>query len=143
MINRYTKTSAILLTLLVTFLYNSNYTFASTTCGSGEYVLSAYYSPVPGQSRYATGTYEGDIRLNGGGVMTASGTAVKDAGGGFVAAPPCMEFGTILSIDGLGTVKVLDRGGAIKGHRLDIWMGYGDEGLASALKWGKNMSLLL
>lgn len=106
-------------------------------CSTGTYVISAYYSPVPGQSRYATGTYEGDIRLNGGGVMTASGTPVSAAQGAFVAGPPCMPFGTQLDIEGLGTHQVLDRGGAIKGNRLDIWMGYGDVGLKNALTWGK------
>lgn len=102
-----------------------------------NFVISAYYSPVPGQTRYATGTYGGDIRLNGNGVHTADGTAVASMGGGFVAAPPNFPFGTKMEIDGLGVFLVKDRGGAIKGNRLDVWMGYGDEGLMEALRWGK------
>jgi peptidoglycan hydrolase-like protein with peptidoglycan-binding domain/3D (Asp-Asp-Asp) domain-containing protein len=102
-----------------------------------DFVISAYYSPVPGQSRYATGTYSGDIRLNGNGVHTADGTAVASMNGGFVAAPPNFPFGTKMDIDGLGVFVVHDRGGAIKGNRLDVWMGYGDEGLLEALTWGK------
>ena len=102
--------------LLANFVpYNSPDVKASSDCSTGQYVISAYYSPVPGQSRYATGTYEGDIRLNGGGVTTASGTKVATAGGPFVAAPPCMPFGTSLVIEGLGTHQVLDRGGAREG----------------------------
>lgn len=126
---------------LATIVFFSSYMNVNAqsgpACNTGTYVISAYYSPVPGQSRYATGTYEGDIRLNGGGVMTASGTPVATAQGAFVAAPPCMPFGTQLDIEGLGTHQVLDRGGAIKGNRLDIWMGYGDVGLKNALTWGK------
>ena len=102
-----------------------------------NFVISAYYSPVPGQVRYATGTYSGDIRLNGNGVHTADGTAVASMGGGFVAAPSNFPFGTKMEIDGLGVFLVKDRGGAIKGNRLDVWMGYGDEGLMQALTWGK------
>jgi peptidoglycan hydrolase-like protein with peptidoglycan-binding domain len=109
----------------------------AASCGSGVFVISAYYSPVPGQARYATGSYEADIRLNGGGVTTASGTKVDSVSSPFVAAPPCMPFGTQLEIENLGSHTVLDRGGAIKGNRLDIWMGYGDVGLANALTWGK------
>ena len=41
------------------------------------------------------------------------------------AAPNKFSFGKILTITGgwTGTVKVVDRGGAIKDKRLDIWMG--------------------
>lgn len=31
------------------------------------FIATAYYSPVPGQEKYHTGTYEGDLALNGGG----------------------------------------------------------------------------
>ncbi|MBU0668223.1 hypothetical protein KJ951_03160, partial [Patescibacteria group bacterium] len=40
------------------------------------YIISAYYSPLPGQLKYVTGSYQGDIRLNGGGVHGADGTPV-------------------------------------------------------------------
>lgn len=133
------KFIAVTLSILLSSTVASNKIYAqeAPTCGSGTYVISAYYSPVPGQSRYATGTYEGDIRLNGGGVTTASGVKVEAAQTPFVAAPKCMPFGTVLEIENLGSHVVLDRGGAIKGNRLDIWMGYGDVGLKNALTWGK------
>jgi peptidoglycan hydrolase-like protein with peptidoglycan-binding domain/3D (Asp-Asp-Asp) domain-containing protein len=97
-------------------------------------VISAYYSPLPDQARYATGSYAGDIRLNGSGVNGADGTPVYP---GMIAAPPEYPFGFKMNIPGIGTVSVHDRGGAIKGNRLDVWMGYGDEGLKRALNWGK------
>lgn len=104
--------------------------------------LSAYYSPLPCQERYATGTYEGDIRLNGRGTNGADGTEVYP---GMIAAPKTFAFGTKLYIPGFGTGTVHDRGGAIVSSngtsgsydRLDIWMGYGDEGLRRALNFGK------
>ncbi|MFC1655253.1 peptidoglycan-binding protein [Patescibacteria group bacterium] len=106
------------------------------------FIISAYYSPLAGQERYVTGSYEGDIRLNGSGVNSADGTPVYP---GMIAAPPTYAFGTKMNIPGIGTVAVHDRGGAIvnagqRGHaydRLDVWMGYGDVGLNRALNWGK------
>lgn len=106
------------------------------------FTISAYYSPLVGQERYVTGSYEGDIRLNGSGVKSADGTPVYP---GMIAAPPKYAFGTKMNIPGIGTVSVHDRGGAIvaageRGQsydRLDVWMGYGDKGLARALNWGK------
>jgi 3D (Asp-Asp-Asp) domain-containing protein len=51
--------------------------------------------------------------------ITASGTK---AHWGTVAAPRWLPFGTKLKIEGFDTVfTVEDRGGAIKGNRLDIW----------------------
>ncbi len=106
------------------------------------FTISAYYSPIPGQERYVTGSYEGDIRLNGSGVNSADGTPVYP---GMIAAPSAYPFGTKMNIPGIGIVAVHDRGGAIvhageRGQsfdRLDVWMGYGDQGLSRALGWGK------
>ncbi len=110
-----------------------------------SFVISAYYSPLLGQEHYVTGSYEGDIRLNGGGVRGADGTPVYP---GMIAAPKKYAFGTKMDIPGIGMTSVHDRGGAIvstAGHetrgyaydRLDVWMGSGDEGLRRALNWGK------
>lgn len=103
--------------------------------------ITAYYSPVVGQERYVTGSYESDIRLNGRGTNGADGTPVYP---GMIAAPKTYAFGTKMQIPGVGTVAVHDRGGAIqaagkagKHDRLDIWMGYGDKGLSRALGWGR------
>jgi 3D (Asp-Asp-Asp) domain-containing protein len=106
------------------------------------FTISAYYSPLPCQNRYTTGSFEGDVRLNGEGVHSADGTHVYP---GMVAAPKTYSFGTKMYIPGVGTVAVHDRGGAIVASngqdglydRLDIWMGYGDIGLERALNWGK------
>jgi peptidoglycan hydrolase-like protein with peptidoglycan-binding domain len=116
------------------------------------FVISGYYSPLPNQDKYATGSYESDIYLNGNGTHGASGAPVQE---GMVACPSLrtlsdgstagFDFGTKYYIPGVGTTTCLDRGGAIviagersyNFDRLDIWFGYGDEGLQLALNWGK------
>lgn len=106
------------------------------------FIISAYYSPLEGQENYATGSYSGDIYLNGNGTNGADGTEVYP---GMIAAPKKYEFDTKMMIPGVGLVGVHDRGGAIlvageKGYewdRLDVWMGFGDIGLTRALQWGK------
>lgn len=53
------------------------------------FVVTAYYSPLPDQSRYLRGSYEADIRLNGNGTHGASGRPVYV---GMLAAPKHYEF---------------------------------------------------
>ncbi|NDK09624.1 hypothetical protein GW846_02495 [Candidatus Gracilibacteria bacterium] len=106
------------------------------------FIATAYYSPLPGQDSYITGSYSGDVRLNGEGVTTASGGGVFP---GLLAGPKNYPFGTKIYFEGFGIGSIQDRGGAIvkagqrnQGYdRLDIWMGYGDEGLQRAIKWGR------
>ena len=106
------------------------------------FVVSAYYSPLKWQKRYATWSYAWDIRLNGNGTHWASWAAVHPW---FIAAPSNYDFGTKIEIEGLWIWTVEDRWGAIvnawvRGHaydRLDIWMWYGDDWLTRALNWWK------
>ena len=103
-----------------------------------EFILTAYYSPLPGQCCYVRGGYEADKILNGEGHTAADGTAVYP---GMLAAPPVYGFGTEVTLPGLGTLTIHDRGGAIQvldsgAHRLDVWVGHGEEGLARALAFG-------
>ena len=104
---------------------------------SQEFVITAYYSPKPGQCCYVRGSYEADIILNGRGTNGASGVEVHP---GMAAAPKSYPFGTRVELPGIGIVTVQDRGGAIieqgKVHRLDLWMGEGEEGLSRALAFG-------
>lgn len=106
------------------------------------FIITAYYSPLTGQDNYVTGSYEGDIRLNGNGTNGADGTPVFP---GMIAAPKSYPFGMKLYIPGVGLTSIHDRGGAIVDagvrnnayDRLDVWMGAGDDGLRRALGWGK------
>jgi 3D (Asp-Asp-Asp) domain-containing protein len=49
-----------------------------------------------------------------------------------VAAPKSFEFGEMIDIPGYGNAMVRDRGGAIKGNRLDVFFPTHQE----ALNWG-------
>ncbi|MDD2907420.1 MAG: peptidoglycan-binding protein [Candidatus Gracilibacteria bacterium] len=109
---------------------------------TGYFVVTAYYSPLPNQKHYLTGNYEAEIRLNGEGIKGASGKKVFS---GMLAGPKTYNFGTKIYLEGLGIGEISDRGGAIvtagnRGYshdRIDVWMGYGDEGLQRAMYWGK------
>lgn len=121
----------------------SLYSPITTQAGDEEtyFVVTAYYSPLPDQSRYTTWSYYWDIRLNGEWHTTASGKGVFP---GILAAPANYPFGTKVYFEGYWIWAVEDRWGAIvkaweRWHsydRIDIWMGYWDEGLARALTWG-------
>lgn len=50
---------------------------------------------------------------------TASGTHVRP---GVAACPPDIAFGTSILIDQVGTVVCEDRGGAIGGDNIDLWV---------------------
>lgn len=52
--------------------------------------------------------------------ITASGLKVKEKE--TLACPPQFPFGTKIKIDGMGTYVCQDRGGAIKGNHIDIYM---------------------
>ncbi len=99
--------------------------------------ITAYYSPKPTQCCYVKGSFADDAILNGNGIRGADGTPVYP---GMAAAPKTYPFGTRLVLPGIGTVTVHDRGGAINEwsdtHRIDLWVGEGEEGLARALAFG-------
>ena len=68
--------------------------------------------------------------------ITASGRPVTYNGGRFVAADKAISFNTKLVIPGYGDgqpVPVLDRGGAIKGNKLDVYF----PSHAEAKQWGR------
>ena len=70
--------------------------------------------------------------------ITASGHKIQP-GDVFVAAPKSIPFGTKLWIPGYNggkAVAVLDRGGAIKGNKLDVFFG-GKDGHQKALQFGR------
>lgn len=103
-----------------------------------QFVVTAYYSPLPNQCCYFRGNYEEEIAFNGRGIAGADGTLVYP---GMIAGPDTYAFGTVIDLPGVGVGTIHDRGGRIIEwgddiHRIDIWMGHGEEGLARALEWG-------
>lgn len=106
----------------------------------GKYYMSSYYHPVPGQLSYYGGSYASDKYVNCAGScnITASGYELtpKDENK-IVACPPNFPFKTLLMIqlpeghpEGEKRIiaKCEDRGGSIKGRRLDLWIGKGEKG---------------
>ena len=129
--------------VLIWAILSSSFSWVSADL-SGEdafFIVTAYYSPLPWQSRYATGSYAWDIRLNGPWKVTASWKEVFE---GLLAAPTGYDYGTKIHFKWYGVGQVEDRWWAIvrsgvrwyEHDRIDIWMWYGDEGLARALTWG-------
>ncbi len=128
--------AAVIVTSMIGSLFSPVY--ASDVPRTQDFVVTAYYSPLPGQSAYFRGTYEDEITFNGQGIRGADGTGVYT---GMIAAPPSYAFGTRIELEGFGVGTVHDRGGRIVEwgddlHRIDLWMGKGEEGLARALAWG-------
>ena len=64
--------------------------------------------------------------------VTASSTRADHP---LVAAPPEFPFGTVMTIPGYGTVRVEDRGGAIRGDRLDVFFPTHEEALVWGVRW--------
>ncbi|MBS9775294.1 peptidoglycan-binding protein [Candidatus Gracilibacteria bacterium] len=128
--------------LSLLFFIGSLFPINTIKAKTGKFVVTAYYSPLPNQKYYMTGNFASEQRLQGRGIRGASGARVFS---GMLAAPSKYSFGTKVYIEGLGVGNIQDRGGAIvpagkRGYaydRLDVWMGYGDEGLKRALAWGK------
>lgn len=100
-----------------------------------ELLITGYYSPLPDQKSYITGSYEDEIKLNWDWVWMASGKKVFT---GAIAAPKKYPFWTKIYIEWYGVWIVEDRWWSIIDDthtRIDIWMWYGDEWLQRAKNW--------
>lgn len=125
--------------------------------------VTRYYSPIPGQLKYFHGSYKKDVEINCGlytkeqlerfekegkkvrdGIVMDDGTAgdcVHAAASSLLnskpmtvaACPQEYPIGTRIKLEGIGTVTCLDRGGAIKGNKIDIWAGFGSQGLRNII----------
>ena len=109
--------------------------------------ISAYYAPTPNQNgEYATGSYAGDVRLNGSGRVTKF-KGQKPCENRTVATDPNVFhpgtrmrlYDPTLPIEKRVYHNAIaeDGGGAIVGNRIDKYMGRGKHALHLALKWGK------
>lgn len=106
---------------------------------------TAYYGPRKGQGEYAHGSYDKDVFVNGAGKVTAYGT--KPRIGIIATDPKIFPKGTkLLLVDPLdGKEKIFvaeDKGGKIKGRHIDIFTGFGREGLRKTRKMHKKGDFL-
>ena len=97
-------------------------------------VATAYYRPSPDQKDFITGSYEEEVKLNGGG-ETTSGAPLEI--GTIAVDPKVFPEGTELNVPDYGVGTAKDTGGKIKGRRIDVYMGEGDEGRELAAAWGR------
>ncbi|MFH1728828.1 MAG: 3D domain-containing protein [Pseudomonadota bacterium] len=97
-------------------------------------LITAYYSPLPGQKKYLHGSYEEEIRINGEGQLCADNMTPPHFGVG--AGPSEYPYGTKIFIANHGMITIKDRGSAIRGSHFDIWLGRGDGGRKNAQEWG-------
>jgi len=130
----------IISTTLILWIFSSIFPFqtqAWTNCKAQKFLVSAYYSPLPGQNKYIRWTYEWDIRLNWRWTNWADWTEVYMW---LLAAPRTYKFWTKINLPGLWLWTVHDRGWAIIAKsnydRIDIWMWKWEAGLSRALNWG-------
>lgn len=95
-------------------------------CGSCTGWRRTWY----GRPVYAYGTQEGQPKAVG---ITASGTRAKP--GTIAADTRRYPFGTVMYVPGYGYGRVEDRGGAIRGEKLDLYFRSHRE----ALQWGRRI----
>lgn len=81
-----------------------------------------------GQPVFSSGPNKGRPKKVG---VTASGT--RTAHGTVAADTRMLPFGTVIFVPGYGYGRVEDRGGAIKGNKIDLWFSSHDK----ALQWGR------
>ncbi len=91
--------------------------------GTVEMEITAY-APLDPQAVEGV-CFSGDPRVTASGRRTTPGITI--------AAPRSIPFGTWLHIDGIGWRRVDDRGGKIRGNRLDLCVQTQKE----ALRWGR------
>lgn len=84
---------ALLMTSIMIAPPTSSYAATETTT---KFIVTAYYSPLPGQSFYLKGNLDAEKKLNGNGTHGASGLAVFT---GMIAAPKSYDFGTQIFFD--------------------------------------------
>lgn len=107
--------------------------------------ITRYYRPLPGQQKYNQGSYEAEKKMEGD-LVTATGVNV---GIGAIAVednpenPNYIPYGTVITVPGYGTGVAVDRGSAIRGSHLDLWVGEGDEGRINADKTDRNVTVEL
>ncbi len=95
-------------------------------CGSCTGWRRTWY----GRAVYAYGAQEGQPKAVG---ITASGTRAKP--GTIAADTRRYPFGTVMYVPGYGYGRVEDRGGAIRGEKLDLYFRSHQE----ALQWGRRI----
>jgi len=131
-----------LLIALFIFISFSNFLLKASAEETQEFIVTAYYSPLPEQEYYLKWNYEDEIKLNWRWIRWASWLEVFNW---MLAWPSKYSFWTKMYLEWIWTWIIADRWWAIveawerwyEVDRIDVWMWYWDEGLKKALSWWK------
>ncbi len=120
----------------------------------GNWIVTRYYTPVPGQEHYYNGwsknegvckisnlyyighgakrmgDYTAEMCMQGSGDIfkTADGTDLHYAVPFSVGACSKQYLGKTIFVSEIGYVKCADTGGGVHGNHVDVWAGIGEEG---------------
>jgi len=117
--------------------------------------VTMYYGPEPGQERYVCGSYEKDVRLNGKGKETRLGKKpeIGTAAADWQIFKPGTKFriadcdDVFLGISSQTPARdiifeVQDTGSGVKGHHVDLFVGWGDHGRKIAENFGRRKMII-
>lgn len=127
---------------IFTNFFSVNIARANEQEAKKQFIVTAYYSPLPDQKVYLRWSYKADIKLNWEWIAWASWKKVFP---GMLAAPKSYSFWTKVFLNWFWTWEVADRWWAIISldnwdttiDRIDIWMWKWEEGLKRAMQWWK------
>lgn len=124
---------------LATLIFNSLAVYGAeekSGCQKQNFVVTAYYSPTPGQKMYIRWNYQNDVVLNWRWTNWADWSEVYMW---MLAWPSSYSFGTKVILPWLWIGTIHDRWWAIVAkssyHRIDVWMWKWEVWLARALNW--------
>lgn len=98
---------------------------------------SMYYGPTMHQQEYATGSFRGDVALNGEGKKTALTNRKPRAMQTLAFKRHRFKKGTLIRIPELNIIGQVEDVGDLKLNQADVFAGHGEDAMKKALKWGK------
>lgn len=96
-----------------------------------------YYGPTKLQDEYATGSFKGDVALNGEGKITALTKKRPRAMKTLAFKRHRFKKGTLIRIPELNIIGEVEDVGKLAHNQVDIFAGHGEEAMKKAIDWGK------
>lgn len=103
----------------------------STTTSSSTTVPSTTSRPARPRSSRGTPRHAGQFEATCYSLTGSTATGTKAGPGSIAVDPQVIPLGSRLLVEGYGEGTAVDTGGAIKGHRIDVWKESG------CLGWGR------
>ena len=120
-------------------IYQDILPFTKKPVAKMSVIATAYYHPHKNQNKFLHGSYKKEVKVNGTGIVFSSGKIARI--GDIAADCNILPFGTVIWIPTLNLVgQVTDIGHAIKGRRIDVFMGEGERALERAVGFGRKQT---